>query len=361
MSRKETPATKICKHCQTEIPYGAKICPQCRKKQKRGILKWILLAFLAIIVIGSIDNKDNSADNNASSTVSESFPSNSTQNTETTTLTESDAVLEQTEFRVGDIIQDGNMQIVYAASGRYTEDSDLFQPKDGYQYIFIKLACSNTGSSGDEYISYFSFYCYADGYAVSPYYGGVDDLSATLSPGRSTTGYVYFEVPEDAETIDIEYESNFWTEEKLYFIYEGDIDSGYVQEAHTSRSAEAFSEGDVIETRQFNISYLSCEDWDSGNMFLEPQSGYKYISLEFEFENTAESDGYVSAGDFYCYADGMSCNSVYYRDDTLGATLSSGRKVDGSVTFEVPLDAEIIEVEYETNYWTSSRIIFTAQ
>ena len=31
---KEKPATKICKHCKTEIPYDAKVCPQCRKKQK---------------------------------------------------------------------------------------------------------------------------------------------------------------------------------------------------------------------------------------------------------------------------------------------------------------------------------------
>ena len=31
--KKEKPTTKICKYCKTEIPYGAKVCPQCRKKQ----------------------------------------------------------------------------------------------------------------------------------------------------------------------------------------------------------------------------------------------------------------------------------------------------------------------------------------
>ena len=25
--------TKVCKHCQTEIPKKAKVCPNCRKKQ----------------------------------------------------------------------------------------------------------------------------------------------------------------------------------------------------------------------------------------------------------------------------------------------------------------------------------------
>lgn len=38
---KEKPATKTCKHCKTEIPAGAKVCPQCRKKQG-GALKWVI-------------------------------------------------------------------------------------------------------------------------------------------------------------------------------------------------------------------------------------------------------------------------------------------------------------------------------
>ena len=41
--KKEKPTTKLCKHCKTEIPYDAKVCPNCRKKQKGGKLKWILI------------------------------------------------------------------------------------------------------------------------------------------------------------------------------------------------------------------------------------------------------------------------------------------------------------------------------
>lgn len=44
--------TKLCKHCKTEIPKGAKICPNCRKKQG-GKLKWIIIAIIAIGVIGA--------------------------------------------------------------------------------------------------------------------------------------------------------------------------------------------------------------------------------------------------------------------------------------------------------------------
>jgi hypothetical protein len=69
----------------------------------------------------------------------------------------------------------------------------------------------------------------------------------------------------------------------------------------------------------------------------------------------------VSSFSFDCFADGSACDTVYYRDDDLSATISPGRKAKGTVTFEVPDDAKVIEVEYEDNYWTSSRITFTVQ
>ena len=40
--------TKRCRHCQSEIPKKAKVCPECRKKQ-HGKLKW---AILAVVIIG---------------------------------------------------------------------------------------------------------------------------------------------------------------------------------------------------------------------------------------------------------------------------------------------------------------------
>ncbi len=65
--KKEMPATKLCKYCQTEIPYGAKVCPNCQRKLKGGKLKWIVIAIVAIAIIGALaggggdDKKDSPA------------------------------------------------------------------------------------------------------------------------------------------------------------------------------------------------------------------------------------------------------------------------------------------------------------
>lgn len=64
---KEKPATKTCKHCATEIPYDAKVCPNCRKKVKGGKLKWIIIALVVLVIIvmaaggGSDDKKEDTA------------------------------------------------------------------------------------------------------------------------------------------------------------------------------------------------------------------------------------------------------------------------------------------------------------
>jgi hypothetical protein len=50
--KKEKPATKLCKYCKTEIPYDAKVCPQCRRKQGSA-LKTVIIVIIALGLLGS--------------------------------------------------------------------------------------------------------------------------------------------------------------------------------------------------------------------------------------------------------------------------------------------------------------------
>ena len=60
--------TKKCKHCKMDIPKDAKICPHCRKKQKSGILKWVVLILIIGVVIGAVTGEDKSADSTTKQT-----------------------------------------------------------------------------------------------------------------------------------------------------------------------------------------------------------------------------------------------------------------------------------------------------
>lgn len=365
----------VCKHCGAEIASNAKTCPQCGGKNKKPFFKkwwfWLIVvvAVIAVIAGASGSSGDRDTDTKKVGEVGQNDKDGAAAagsgNSEAADVTEAEGSETpekeaQTVYHVGDILHDGNMDIVYVASGDYTEDNEFMQPADGAKYIFLSFAFINTSETSDVSISSYSFECYADGYACDPYYGGDDDLSGTLSAGRSTSGSVYFEIPQDAQEIEVEYETNFLTEEKITFCFEGDQDSGYVLEKNTTPTDGALKVGETAESNKLNVTYLSAYTDSSDNMFIVPKDGYHYVTCEFEFENVSDSDISVSYFSFDCFADGIYCEAGYFRDDAISATLSSGRKATGTVTFEVPDNASLIEVEYLSDYWTSNRIVFDA-
>lgn len=117
----------------------------------------------------------------------------------------------------GEILNDGDFQIEFVSAEDFTGYDDWATPADGNKIIKLNLKCQNNGTS-DKIISYFDFDCYADNETADAYYHGDDNLSATVSPGRAASGAVYFEVPADAASIEVEYEINVWTDEKAIFV-----------------------------------------------------------------------------------------------------------------------------------------------
>lgn len=270
---------------------------------------------------------------------------------------EEDVQPAQTDFYVGDVLKAKGMEVTYVSSGEYESDNQFITPADGNKFIYIELYFNNVGDS-DRNVSSLNFKCYADGYAVDTLYYGDNSLSATLSPGRSTDGFIYFEVPKDASEIEVEYETNWLTSEKAKFIYEGEKQSGFVPDTDVTASESAFKVNDVLSTGDLNITYLSCGEYTSDNTFIQPADGNKFVYFELEFENISSVDQHVSSFSFDCYADGMSVDQNYFGGENLDATISPGRKTKGKIMFEVPVGASVIEAEYVDNFWTSDRIIF---
>lgn len=139
-----------------------------------------------------------------------------------------------------------------------------------------------------------------------------------------------------------------------------DTDSSKDNNSSISNDEEnkIFSVGDIVETSDLKISFISAKKYKSNNEFIQPKKGYVYYKMEFEFENISDSDKYVSSTSFNCYADGYDMEQQYFDGLDLNATLSKGKKTKGSVLFEIPKDAKEITLEYECNFWTENKIIF---
>lgn len=138
-------------------------------------------------------------------------------------------------------------------------------------------------------------------------------------------------------------------------------DGGESTSAAQSEQALTANVGDTLTTETLKITYVACEEYTGYNQYAAPKSGNKIIRLSFSVENIGSSDRFTSYLDFTCYADDVAAAAYYYADDQLSATISSGRKTNGYVYFEVPKDAQNIEVEYETDFWSGNKAIFVVR
>ena len=205
MEKKET---KLCKYCQTEIPRKAKVCPNCKRKQGGiGCLGVVLLVLGVFIFIGSF-GASMSKDKNP-----EKVGEVGTELSETGTQT-----IDNT-FNVGDVVETDNFRITYESAGEYTNSNELLQPKDGYVYWEFKFKFENISNTDQTVSTMMDWECYADNSKADQTWI-VDDngLDGKLSAGREAEGSVYFEVPEDAESVELEYDINFWQSDKIIFV-----------------------------------------------------------------------------------------------------------------------------------------------
>lgn len=207
----EKKETKLCKYCQTEIPKKAKVCPNCKRKQGGiGCLGVVLLVLGVFIFIGSF-GASMSKDKNPEK-VGEVQTESQDQNSQT------EEPVSNT-FNVGDVVETDNFRITYESAGEYKSDNEFLQPKDGCVYWEFKFKFENISDTDQSVSTMMDWECYADNSKADQTWITDDNgLDGKLSAGREAEGAVYFEVPKDAESIELEYDINFWQSDKIIFV-----------------------------------------------------------------------------------------------------------------------------------------------
>ena len=114
-------------------------------------------------------------------------------------------ISKQTTLNVGDNFESNGMQITYKSLDKdYKDYMGERKVKDGYKIIKLGIEVKNVGSDY-EYISNQDFCCYADDYVCDNIYFETEStLEATLSKGKKAQGYLFFEVPENAQSVTVE-------------------------------------------------------------------------------------------------------------------------------------------------------------
>lgn len=182
--------------------------------------------------------------------------------------------------------------------------------------------------------------------------GGND--SSTNQTSSSADKSVSTEIKEDPVEPEIVKEPEVKEEQKVE----------EVKEEPAAEEKSKYYVGDTWQNKYIKVIYTKCYEFTDYNQYNAPASGNKIICAEFEFENIGNSDETVMYTDFNGYADGYEVSQSYAPEGTgldFSVKMSAWRKGTGIVAFEVPENAEEIEIEFSPNFWTSENVIFVYQ
>lgn len=184
------------------------------EKEKKPIYKkwwfWLIIV-IVVVAIGGSGNNNTETVNKISQTSSDSTVENISAENQT-----SDS--ENTSAKVGEEITTKNLKIAFTSLSDYTDYSQYSKPKEGNKVIRAEIGFENISSSD---VSLNNIECYADGEKCEAFYSAEDYKSPTLesiSSGKKFKSIIYYEVPENAESIILEYETDLWSSKKVEFI-----------------------------------------------------------------------------------------------------------------------------------------------
>lgn len=201
-----TEPTKKCKYCQSDMPIKAKVCPICKRKQKKNIVLFVILIIvvLSFVACGTMCGIVGGAVNE----VAEEEMKKEAKEKE----------IAKKDYKVGDTVKTDDFICKYVSVKDYKSNDEFTQPKKGNKFIRLDFEFENTNKNDDLYVSSTYFTCTADDYDCEAQYFDLLELDAELAPNKKTKGAIFFEVPKDAKNIEVQYECNFWTENKITFI-----------------------------------------------------------------------------------------------------------------------------------------------
>lgn len=189
--------TKICKYCKSEIPTGAKVCPNCRKKQGMKIWQIILIV---IVVIGIIGAFAGGGSDEPTSTGSSSKSSETTENKE-----------QKKEFTQDETVtyKGVNYSITNVTKSTGTE---FDTPKEGHEYVIVTVKIENNSSEKISYNPYDWKMENSNGQEETTTFTTIDSdtalSSGDLNAGGVKEGTIAFEQPTEDNGLKLNYYAN---------------------------------------------------------------------------------------------------------------------------------------------------------
>lgn len=128
-----------------------------------------------------------------------------------------------------------------------------------------------------------------------------------------------------------------------------------------------FGVGEKVELNDVVVTLVSVTE-SKGSQFNTPTDGNVFLLCEFEIENNSKSELAISSMmSFKAYCDDYSLNLSLGammekgNKNQLDGTIAGGKKMNGVVGYEVAADWKEVEIQFQSNVWSSKNITFFAE
>lgn len=128
---------------------------------------------------------------------------------------------------------------------------------------------------------------------------------------------------------------------------------------------ERFNIGDKVELNDIVVTMTGIKE-SSGSQFNTPSDGNIFVLCSFVIENNSDKELSVSSMlCFDAYCDDYACNysltaQLESDENQLDGTVASGKKMSGTIGYEVTKDWKELEVHFTPDFWTGRDIVFVA-
>ena len=214
MTKKEHPSTKLCKHCKTEIPYDAKVCPNCRKKQGMALWLKVLIVFAVLAIIGGVFGGD-SEDKNPE--IQPTTPEVEKVDGGETTPTPEEP--ETVTYKIGDTVKVGNVEyVVNSISSSKTYGNQYLFAEANDMFLIVNVSVKNCGNESlDVFSDFFKLKngekTYECDSGNSIYVPEEAILYETINPDSTLTGNILFDIAQeaiDAPELQLQVQTGVW-------------------------------------------------------------------------------------------------------------------------------------------------------
>lgn len=190
--------------------------------------KMILILLVGVLVLSNLngcmflvadallsEEETTTNESNNATTIETSVNNTEENNTEETKQENKNNIV-----MIGDCFQTDDLKFtVTDISLNYTDYEDeygWYKPEEGIKYIMVSFKFENI-SDEDKYVSIYDFDCYADGSLCEQnfFVDSGDFINTNLSPNRNVSFMICFDVPTECSEIELEYEVNMWTDERI--------------------------------------------------------------------------------------------------------------------------------------------------